>query len=104
MACCRLNSQFEDQSPQSSSSGLPMEVIVSEEIPSPSGEGAGHEKGFLGVYTGEEGVQMSGRSSCIRCGRKEIFRKSETWGGEDRSWRHRKPGKQERRLGPEIQG
>ncbi|KAB0353067.1 hypothetical protein FD754_017924 [Muntiacus muntjak] len=36
MASCCLNSQFEDQSPQSSSSGLPMEVIVSEEIPGPS--------------------------------------------------------------------
>ncbi|KAB0383844.1 hypothetical protein FD755_005761 [Muntiacus reevesi] len=36
MASCCLNSQFEDQSPQSSCLGLPMEVIVSEEIPGPS--------------------------------------------------------------------
>lgn len=66
MASCCLNSQFEDLSPESSFLGLPMEMIVSVESPGPSGEGAGHEKEFQGVNTGEEGVQRSGRSSCIR--------------------------------------
>lgn len=57
MASCCLNSQFEDQRPQSSSLGLPMVMFVSEESPGPSGERAGHEKEFQGLNTGEEGVQ-----------------------------------------------
>ncbi|KAM7228564.1 hypothetical protein CapIbe_021018 [Capra ibex] len=36
MASCCLNSQFEDQRPQSSSLGLPMVMFVSEESPGPS--------------------------------------------------------------------
>ncbi|XP_024589460.1 speedy protein E4-like [Neophocaena asiaeorientalis asiaeorientalis] len=47
------SSQAEDETCQPSSSGYPLEVTVYEEIPGPSGEGAGTRRNFRGL-TGKE--------------------------------------------------
>ena len=50
-------------SPQPSTSGYPLEVIVNEESPGPSGEEAGVRRGLRGSTSKEEKEQKSGRSS-----------------------------------------
>lgn len=62
MASCQLCSQSEDQSPQPSSSGYPLEAVVDEESPGPSGEEAGGGRDLRGLTSKEECVQKSGRS------------------------------------------
>ena len=62
MSSCQPCSQSEDQSPQPSSSGYPLEVVVDEEIPGPSGEEAGGGRDLGGWTSKEERVQKSGRS------------------------------------------
>lgn len=63
MASCQPSFQFEDQSPQPNSSGHPLEVIVDEEIPGPSGEETRGRRDWTGLTSEEEGVQKSGRSA-----------------------------------------
>lgn len=99
------SSQAEDETCQSSSSGYPLEVTVYEEIPGPSGEGAGTRRNFRGLTGKEEWVQRSGKNPTKGAyERKETFGKPGIEGGEHRSCGHGTPGEQERRLGDEIQG
>lgn len=62
MAGCQPCSRSEDQSPQLSFSGYPLEAVRDEERPGPSGEEAGGRRDLRVLTRKEEGVQKSERS------------------------------------------